>query len=61
LTAEADDYLTLLVLGLDVHDAGGGVVGETEGEASVGVCSRLMLLVERDRRLARLAQSANDT
>jgi hypothetical protein len=37
------------------------MIGETEGEASVGIRSRLMLLVERDRCLARLAQSANNT
>jgi hypothetical protein len=61
LAAEADHHLTLLVLGLDVHDAGGRVIGETEGEASVGIRSGLMLLVECDRRLARLAQSTGDT
>jgi hypothetical protein len=61
LTAEADHHLTLLVLGLDIHDTGGGVIGETEDEASVGIGSRLVLLVERDRCLARFAQSANDT
>jgi hypothetical protein len=61
LTAEADHHLTLLVLGLDIHDTGGGVIGETEDEPSVGIGSRLVLLVERDRCLARFAQSANDT
>ena len=61
LTAKAYHHLTLLVLGLNVHDAGGGMIGETEGEASVGIRSRLMLLVERDRCLTRFAQSADNT
>ncbi|WP_246718773.1 hypothetical protein [Microvirga terrestris] len=61
MSAESDHHLTLLILGLDVHNAGVGMIGETEGEASVGIRSRLMLLVERDRRLARLAQPANNT
>jgi len=61
LSAEADHHLTLFVLGLDVHDAGSGVVGEAEGEAPVGIRPRLMLLVERDRCLARLAQPSRDT
>jgi len=61
LPAEADHRLTLLIVSLDVHDAGGGMIAETEGEASVGIRSRLMLLVEGDRRLARFAQSPGDT
>jgi hypothetical protein len=61
LAAEADHHLTLLILGLDVHDAGGWVIGETEGEAPVGIRSRLMLLVEGDRCLAWFAQPSGDT
>jgi hypothetical protein len=60
LSAEADHHLTLLVLSLDVHDAGGRMIGQTEREASGGIRSRLMLLVEGDRGLARLAQSADN-
>jgi hypothetical protein len=37
------------------------MIGETEGEAPIRIGSRLMLLVERDRCLARFAQSADDT
>ncbi|MFC1456358.1 hypothetical protein ACETIH_06400 [Microvirga arabica] len=59
MSAEANHHLTLLVLGLDIHDAGGGVIDEAEGEASVGIRSRLVLFVERDRCLARLAQPAD--
>jgi hypothetical protein len=61
LTAEADHHLTLLILGLNVHDACGRVISEAEGEASVSIRSRLMLFVERDRCLARFAQPSSDT
>jgi hypothetical protein len=60
LTAEADHHLTLLVLGLDVHDARGGVIGDTEREAPVGIRPCLMLLIKCDRCLTRFAQPAND-
>ena len=56
LAAEADHHLPLLVVGLEVHQAGGRMIGKPEGEAAVGVGSRLVALVEGDGGLARFAQ-----
>jgi hypothetical protein len=61
LSAEANHHLALLIFGLNVHDAGGRMIDETERETSVGIGSRLMLLVEPHQRLARFAQSSGDT
>jgi hypothetical protein len=52
--------LPLLIVRLKRHDAGGRVIGDSEAEATVGICSRLMPLVEAHRRLPRFAQSADD-
>jgi len=60
LTAEADHHLALFILGLQIHDAGGRVIGQPEGEPAVGIRAYLMLLVERNRRLTRLAQPSDD-
>ncbi|MFD0462188.1 hypothetical protein ACFQY9_10155 [Microvirga aerilata] len=58
LAAEADHHLPLLVVGLEVYQAGGRMIGKPEGEAAVGVGSRLVPFVEGDGGLARLAQPA---
>jgi hypothetical protein len=60
LAAKTDDSLPLLGLGLKGHDACGWMICEPEREAPVGVCSRLMTLVEGDRYLAGFAQPADD-
>ena len=61
LPAKSDHDLPLLLFRLDRHDAGGGMIHDAKGEPSVRLRPRLVLLVERDRRLTRPAQPAKNT
>jgi hypothetical protein len=60
LAAKTDDSLPLLGFGLEGHDAVGRMISEPERETPVGVCSRLVPLVEGDCHLAGFAQPADD-
>jgi hypothetical protein len=61
LTTEADNRLPLLVLRLEIHDAAGGMIGDPEGEPTVGIRFRLEAFIEEDRHLPRFAQATDDT
>jgi len=60
LATEADNRLSLLGLRLKIHDAGGGMIRDPEGEPAVGIGLRLEALIEEDRHLPWLAQPTDD-
>jgi hypothetical protein len=49
LAAEANHDLALLIFDLEIHDAGGRMIGKAKDEAAIRLRLCLKSLVERDR------------